>query len=84
MDAYGEPIDENGNIDVEISESNDDILQGFRIRAKWKKFNKLKDVAAYKVAQYISCDRDVKDLRVPISLRKLVKLFVVTISGVYF
>jgi hypothetical protein len=71
-----ETINENGNIEVEISESNDDILQDFTIRAKRKKIRRLKDVAAYNVAQYLSCHSDVEDLEVPISLRKLVRPFV--------
>ena len=44
---------------------------------------RLKDVAAYNVAQYLSCHSDVEDLEVPISLRKLVRPFVITISGDY-
>ena len=81
VDAYVETIDENGNIEVEISESNDDILQAFTIRAKRKKMRRSKDVAAYNVAQYLSCHSDVEDLEV--SLRKLVRPFVITISGDY-
>ena len=83
MDAYVETIDENENIEVEISESNDDILQAFTIRAKRKKLRRLKDVATYNVAQYLSCHSDMEDLHVPISLRKLVKLFIIKISGDY-
>jgi hypothetical protein len=55
VDAYAENIDENGNIEVEISESNDDILHAFTIKANRKKMRRLKDVAAYNVAQYLSC-----------------------------
>ena len=79
FDAYVETIDENGYIGVEISKNNNEILQAFTIRAKRKKLRRLKDVAAYNVAQYISCDTDVEDLQV--SLRKLVKPYVITISG---
>jgi hypothetical protein len=79
VDAYVETIDENGNIKVEISESNDDILQAFTIRSKRKKMRRLKDVAA----QYPSWRTDVEDLEVPTSLRKLVRPFVITISGDY-
>jgi hypothetical protein len=82
-DAYVETIDENGNIEVELSESTDELLQAFTIRAKRKKLRSLKDVAAYSVAQYLSCNNDVKDLQVPISLKKLVKPFVITFSGDY-
>jgi hypothetical protein len=83
VDAYVETIDENGNIEVELSETTDEFLQAFTIRAKRKKLRRLKDVAAYNVAQYLSCHSDVEDLQLPISLRKLVKPFVITISGDY-
>ena len=82
-DAYIETIDENGNIEIELSESTDELLQAFTIRAKRKKLRSLKDVAAYNVAQYLSCHSDVEDLQVPISLRKLVEPFVITFSGDY-
>jgi hypothetical protein len=52
-------------------------------RAKRKKMRRLKDVAGYNVAQYISWHSDVEDLEVSISLMKLVRPFVITISGDY-
>ena len=82
-DAYVETNDANGNIEVELSESTDEILQAFTIRAKRKKLRSLKDVAAYNVTQYLSCHSDVEDLQVPISLKKLVEPFVITFSGDY-
>ena len=68
INAYVETIDENVNIEMEIFESNDDLLQVFTIRAKRKKL-RLKDVAAYNVAQ--------------MSQRKQIKPFVIEISGDY-
>ena len=82
-DAYVETIDENGNIEIELSESTDELLQAFTIRAKRKKLRSLKDVAAYNVGQCLSCHSDVEDLQVPISLRKLVETFVIKFSGDY-
>ena len=58
VDAYVETIDENRNIEVELSETTDEFLQAFTIRAKRKNLRRLKDVAAYNVAQYLSCDSD--------------------------
>jgi hypothetical protein len=58
-------------------------LQAFTIRANMKKIRRLKDVAAYNVAQYLSCHSDLEDLEVPISVRKLIRQFVITISGDY-
>ena len=51
VDAYVETIAENGNIEFENSGNNDNILKVFTIRAKSKKLGRLKDVAAYNVAQ---------------------------------
>ena len=64
---------------MELSE----LLQAFTIRAKRKKLRNLKNVAAYNVAQYLSCHSYVEDLQVPISLKKLVEPFVITFSGDY-
>ena len=36
-DVYVETIDENGNIEIELSESTDELLQAFTMRAKRKK-----------------------------------------------
>ena len=42
VDAYVETIDENGNIEIKISESNYYMFQVFTIRAKRKKLIRLK------------------------------------------
>ena len=76
-------FDENGNIEIELSESTDELLQAFTIRAKRKKLRSLKDVAAYDIAQCLSCNSDVEDLQIPISLKKLVEPFLITFSGDY-
>ena len=52
VDAYVATIDENGNIEIKISKHNEDILQAFRIRENRKGIIRLKEVAAYNVAQY--------------------------------
>ena len=80
MDACVGNIDENGNTWVKISESDYDTSQAFAIRMNKKKLRKLKDFAAYNVAQYPSCDSDGEDWQVPISQ---VKTFVKIISGDY-
>ena len=82
-DAYVETIDEIGNIEIELSESSDELLQAFTLRARRKKLQSLKDVAAYNVGQCLSCHSDVEDIKVPISLKKLVETFVIKFSGDY-
>jgi hypothetical protein len=83
VDAYVETIDENGNIEFEPSESTDELLQVFTIKAKRKKLRRLKEFAAYNAAKYLSSQSDVENLQALISLRKIVNLFVVAISGDY-
>ena len=55
----------NENIEIEISEDNEDILQVFTIRANKKRIRRLKEGADYNVAQYVSCDSDVDCLQIP-------------------
>ena len=67
VNAYVESIDDDWNIEVEISESKD------------KKLIRFKDVAAYNVAQYLiyhSC-HSVEGRQVPISLKKIIQPFVI-------
>ena len=49
-------IEENGNIEKEISEDNEHRLQAFTIKANRKRVRRLKEVALYNVAPYLSCD----------------------------
>ena len=39
-------IDENGNVEIVLSEDNDYILQSFTLRASRKSLRRLKDIAA--------------------------------------
>ena len=57
VNAYFKNIDVNESIGVDISESNDETLETFTIRAKRKKLRRLKDVA-----QHRSCDSEVEEL----------------------
>ena len=43
FEAYVENIDENGNIEIEITENNDFILQSFTVKASRKKLRRLKE-----------------------------------------
>ena len=75
-EAYVENIDENGNIEIEITENNDFILQSFTVKASRKKLKRLKEVAAYNVRQCLCSEDDVNFLNLPKTLEKLVKKFV--------
>ena len=78
IEAYVENIDENGNIEVEITENNDYILQSFTVKASRKRLNRLKEVAAYNVGQCLDCENGVESLQLPKTLKILVKKFVNT------
>ena len=75
IEAYVENIDENGNIEVEITENNDYILQSFTVKASRKRLNRLKEVAAYNVGQCLDCENDAESLTLPNTLEILVKKF---------
>ena len=83
FEAYVENIDENGNIEIEITENNAYILQSFTVKASRKKLKRLKEVAAYNVGQCQCCEHDVNWLILPKTLEKLVMKFVKTYSGDY-
>ena len=83
IEAYVENIDENGNIEIEITENNEYILQSFTVKASRKRLKRLKEVAAYNVGQCLDCENDAEFLNLPKTLEVLVKKFVNTYSGDY-
>ena len=83
IEAYVENIDENGYIEIDITENNAIILQSFTVKASRKFFKLLKEVAAYNVGQCLCSKNDVNWLNLPKTLEKLVKKFVNTFSGDY-
>jgi hypothetical protein len=84
VNAYFGTIDENGSIEIEISEEHEEILQAFTIRASRKRLRRLKEVAAYNGAQHLNSDEEVEILQIPNSLKKLVRQFAIKFSGDYF
>ena len=61
---YFGTIDEHWNIDNDILEDYGDLLQAFTTRA-YNRERRYKEVTAYNVIQYISCDSDVDHLQIP-------------------
>ena len=55
IEAYIEIIDENGNLEIALSENNEYVFQNFTIRASRKRVIRLKEIAAYYVGQCLSC-----------------------------
>ena len=58
-DIYTEMIDENGNFEVVIVEKSGEIRQSFMLKAKRKRLRRLRDVAAFNVAQHLQSEDDV-------------------------
>ena len=83
FEAYVENIDENGNIDIEITENNEYVLQSFTLKACRKRLRGLKEVAAYNVGQCLGCEDDADCLNLPKTLEILVKKFINTYCGDY-
>ena len=54
VEGHVETIDDNGQIEIEVSEDNDDILWVLTIRAKMNRIRRMKEVASYNVAQYLT------------------------------
>ena len=58
-------IDENGNVEIVLSEDNKYISQTFTVRASRKRLRRLKDIAAYNVGRCLLCESDVDHLILP-------------------
>ena len=83
FDVTIDTIDENGNIEIAITEETEDIFQGFIVKAKRKRLRRLQDIAAFNLAQHLVSEAEVKSLNIPKTLIPLVKRFLVTYSGSY-
>ena len=70
-------IEENGNVEIVLSEDNEYILQSFTLRASRKRLRRLKDIAAYNVGQCLVCESDVDHIILPQTLQILVKKFII-------
>lgn len=83
FDVTIDTIDENGNIEIAITEETEDIFQGFIVKAKRKRLRRLQDIAAFNLAQHLVSEAEVESLNIPKTLIPLVKRFLVTYSGSY-
>ena len=76
-------MDENGNLEIGLSENNEYIFQSFTIKSSRKRLRRLIEIAAYNVGQCLSSDSDIEYLNLPHTLDVLVKKFINTYSGDY-
>ena len=83
FDVAIDTIDENGNVEITITEDTDDIFQGFIVKAKRKRLRRLQDIAAFNLAQHLVSEAEVESLNIPQTLISVVKRFLVTYSGSY-
>ena len=83
FDVAIDTIDENGNIEIIITEDTEDIFQGFTVKAKRKRLRRLQDIAAFNLALHLVSEVEVESLNIPQTLISIVKRFLVTYSGSY-
>ena len=76
-------IDDNGNMEIMIIEDTKDMLQGFTAKARRRRLRRLKDIAAFNLAQHLASEDEIESLNIPESVKPLVKKFLVTFSGNY-
>ena len=76
-------IDDNGNMEIMITEDTKDMLQGFTVKARRRRLRRLKDIAAFNLAQHLASEDEIESLNIPESVKPLVKKFLVTFSGNY-
>ena len=68
-------VSANGDVTLDLDEDFPTLMKGYKITAKRKRPRKLKQIAAYNVAKYISSNSDIENLQIPKSLYKLVLVF---------
>ena len=83
IDVTLEMIDDNGNMEIMITEDTQDMLQGFTVKARRRRLRKLKEIAAFNLAQHLASEGEIESLNIPESVKPLVKKFLVTFSGNY-
>ena len=74
---------ENGDIEISVTEENDEILEGFTLEARRKRLRRLKDIAALNVARYLDCEGDLNYLILLTISKPIVKKFLIIYSGDY-
>ena len=79
IEATLEMIDDNGM----ITEDTQDMLQGFKVKARRRRLRRLKEISAFNIAQHLASEGDIESLNIPESVKPLVKIFLVTFSGNY-
>ena len=62
IDATLEMIDDNGNREIMITEDTKDMFQGFTVKARRRRLRKLKEIAAFNLAQHLASEGNIESL----------------------
>ena len=65
VDATLEMIDDNGNMEIMITEDTQDMLQGFKVKARRRRLRRLKEISAFNIAQHLASEGDIESLNIP-------------------
>ena len=66
-----------------ITEDTQDILQGFKVKARRRRLRRLKEISAFNIVQHLASEGDIESLNIPESVKSLVKKILVSFSGNY-
>ena len=58
-------------------------MKDSHLKQEGRGLRRLKDIAALNVAKYLDCEGDLNYLNLPITLKPIVKKFLITYSGDY-
>ena len=64
FDVTLEMIDDNGNMEIMITEDTQDMLQGFKVKARRRRLRRLKEISAFNIAQHVASEGDIESLNI--------------------
>ena len=59
IDATLEMIDDNGNMEIMITEDTKDMFQCFTLKARRRRLRRLKEISAFNLAQHLASEGDI-------------------------
>ena len=68
IEATLEMIDDNGNMEITITEDTQDMLQGFKVKARRRRLRRLKEISAFNITQHLASEGDIESLNIPESI----------------
>ena len=76
-------VSENADVSIDLHEDFPTLMKGYQITVKRKRLRTMKQIPAYNVAKCILSESDIQSVHIPLSLYKLVSIFLDTYSGNY-